>query len=137
MQGQKGKCKDDTKSNSLDRCEQVERSKMASITTSIYVWNYLWSLDLLAAIQGITLSPNILCAVCSNIRVFHHVLISSLEMFKNRINLYHFRHFWKSWIVTIHIMLDLNKFRQVSTCSDMFENCMHCNNSYHIESKQV
>ena len=27
MQGQKGKCKDDTKSDSLDRCEQVERSK--------------------------------------------------------------------------------------------------------------
>ena len=27
MQGQKGKCKDDTKSYSLDRFEQVERSK--------------------------------------------------------------------------------------------------------------
>ena len=27
MQGRKGKCKDDTKSDSLDRCEQVERSK--------------------------------------------------------------------------------------------------------------
>ena len=28
MQGRKGKCKDDTKSDSLDRCEQVERSKI-------------------------------------------------------------------------------------------------------------
>ena len=28
MQGQKGKCKDDTKSDSLDRCKQVERSKI-------------------------------------------------------------------------------------------------------------
>ena len=28
MQGQKGKCKDDTKSDSLDRCEQVEQSKI-------------------------------------------------------------------------------------------------------------
>ena len=27
MQGRKGKCKDDAKSDSLDRCEQVERSK--------------------------------------------------------------------------------------------------------------
>ena len=34
-------------------------------------------------------------------------------------------------------MLDLNKFRQVSTCSDMFENHMNPNNLYHIESKQV
>ena len=40
-------------------------------------------------------------------------------------------------IVTIHIILNLNKFRHVSTCSDMFENCMICNNSYHIESEQV
>ena len=28
MQGQKGKCKDDIKSYSLDRFEQVERSKI-------------------------------------------------------------------------------------------------------------
>ena len=27
MQGRKGKCKDDTKSDSLDHCEQVELSK--------------------------------------------------------------------------------------------------------------
>ena len=33
------------------------------------------------------------------------------------------------WIVTIHIILNLNKFRQVWTCSDMFENHMNCNNS--------
>ena len=31
MQGRKGKCKDDTKSDSLDRCEQVERSKTKEI----------------------------------------------------------------------------------------------------------
>ena len=37
-------------------------------------------------------------------------------------------------IVSIRIILNLNKFRQVGTCSDMFEN--H-NNSYHIESEQV
>ena len=37
-------------------------------------------------------------------------------------------------IVSIRIILNLNKFRQVGTCSDMFENC---NNSYHIESEQV
>ena len=29
------------------------------------------------------------CAICSNFRVFHHVLISSLDMFKNCINSYH------------------------------------------------
>ena len=40
-------------------------------------------------------------------------------------------------IVTIHIILNLNKFRHVSTCSDMFENCMNHNNLYHIESEQV
>ena len=39
-----------------------------------------------------------------------------------------------SRIVSIHIILNLNKFRQVETCSDMFEN--H-ENSYHIESEQV
>ena len=32
MQGQKGKCKDDTKSDSLDRCEQVEKSKIQILT---------------------------------------------------------------------------------------------------------
>ena len=31
MQGQKGKCKDDIKSYSLDRFEQVERSKIKYI----------------------------------------------------------------------------------------------------------
>ena len=37
-------------------------------------------------------------------------------------------------IVSIRIILNLNKFRQVGTCSDMFENR---DNSYHIESEQV
>ena len=37
-------------------------------------------------------------------------------------------------IVSIRIILNLNKFRKVGTCSDMFENC---NNSCHIESEQV
>ena len=41
MQGQKGKCKDDTKSESLDCFERVERSKMLKQTKTI-----------------ITLSPN-------------------------------------------------------------------------------
>ena len=40
-------------------------------------------------------------------------------------------------IVSIRIILNLNKFRQVWTCSDMFENHMNHNNSYHIESEQV
>jgi hypothetical protein len=40
-------------------------------------------------------------------------------------------------IITIHIILNLNKFRHVSTCSDMFENRMKRNNSYHIESEQI
>ena len=44
---------------------------------------------------------NFLCAVCSNFRVFRHVVI---------------------WIVSIGIILNLNKFRHVWTCSDMFEN---------------
>ena len=34
-------------------------------------------------------------------------------------------------------ILNLNNFRHVSTCSDMFENHMNRNNSYHIESEQV
>ena len=37
MQGQKGKCKDDTKSDSLDCCEQVERSKTFLI---LYPWSW-------------------------------------------------------------------------------------------------
>ena len=40
-------------------------------------------------------------------------------------------------IVSIPIILNLNKFRQVWTCSDMFENPKNCNNQYHIESEQV
>ena len=37
-------------------------------------------------------------------------------------------------ITSIHIILNLNKFRHVSTGSDVFENCMNCNDSYHIEN---
>ena len=37
-------------------------------------------------------------------------------------------------IVTIYVILILNKFRHVSTCSDMFENHI---NSYQIDSEQV
>ena len=33
--------------------------------------------------------------------------------------------------------MNLNKFRHVWTCSDMFENHMNCNNLYHIEPEQV
>ena len=40
-------------------------------------------------------------------------------------------------IVSIHIILNLNKFRHVSTGSDMLENPMNRNNSYHIDSEQV
>ena len=34
MQGQKGKCKDDIKSYSLDRFEQVERSKIKTLNNN-------------------------------------------------------------------------------------------------------
>ena len=51
-----------------------------------------------------------------NFSVFHHVFISSLDMFKNRINSYHI------------------ESKQVGTCLDVFENHK---NYYHIESEQV
>ena len=75
------------KLNSIDWTKEFQKKK--SNKNKNQFLHIFWSLDLLAAIQGITLSPNILCAICSNIRVFHHVLISSLDMFKNRINSYH------------------------------------------------
>ena len=40
-------------------------------------------------------------------------------------------------IVTVHILVNLNKFRHVSTCSDMFEKHIICKNLYHIESEKV
>jgi hypothetical protein len=40
-------------------------------------------------------------------------------------------------IISNSIILILNKFRHVSSCLDMFENCMNSNNLYHMESKQV
>ena len=42
--------------------------------------------------------------------------------------MFSFRVLTCSKIVSIHIILNLNKFRQVWTCSDMFENPMNCNN---------
>ena len=36
MQGQKGKCKDDIKSYSLDRFEQVERSKIEAYYEQLF-----------------------------------------------------------------------------------------------------
>ena len=51
---------------------------------------YFWSLDFLEAIQGITLmSIGISLCHLLNFSVFRHVFISSLDMFKNCINLYH------------------------------------------------
>ena len=106
-----------------------------------------------------------------NFCAFHHVFISSLDMFKNCINSYHIESKQVQtclrilWIVTIDIILNLNKFRHVWTCSDMFEHVQTCLrivsihiilnlnkfghvstrsdmfenriNSYHIESEQV
>ena len=46
-----------------------------------------WSLDLLAAIKGIALSSG--KHFLNFFWVFRHVLISSLDMFKNHINSYH------------------------------------------------
>ena len=69
--------------------------------------------------------------------VFRHVFISSLDMFKNCINLYHIDSeqvqtcLRIAWIVTIYIILNLNKFRHVWTCSYMFENRMNHINLYH------
>ena len=40
-------------------------------------------------------------------------------------------------IASIHIILNLKKFRHVSTGLDLFETCMNCNNSYDTESEQV
>ena len=81
---------------------------------------------------------NLLCHLL-NFSVFHHVFISSLDMFKNCINSYHIESKQVQtclrilWIVTINIILNLNKFRHVWTCSDMFKNRI---NSYHIEPEQ-
>ena len=75
-----------------------------------------------------------------NFSVFHHVFISSLDMFENCINSYHIDSEQVQtclriiWIITIRIILNLNKFRHVTTCSDMFENHI---NSYQIDSEQV
>ena len=52
-----------------------------------------WSLDLLEAIQGITLSSTFcfrFAQILVYFGVFHDVFISSLDMFKNCINSYHF-----------------------------------------------
>ena len=42
MQGQKGKCKDDTKSDSMDRCEQVERSKNVVTILGLEIRDRIW-----------------------------------------------------------------------------------------------
>ena len=105
------------------------------------IWSF-WSLDLLEAIQGIAFQckkkkKNLLCHLL-NFSVFHHVFISSLDMFKKCINSYHIESKQVQtclrilWIVTINIILNLNKFRHVWTSSDMFKNRI---NSYHIESE--
>ena len=56
----------------------------------LFVVLNFWSLDLLEAIQGIAfqLEKNVLFHLL-NFSVFHHVFISSLDMFKNCINSYH------------------------------------------------
>ena len=63
------------------------------------------------------------CAICS-ILVYYFVMFSFWVLTCLR-------------IVSIRIILNLNKFRHVSTCSDMFENRMNRDNSYHIKSEQV
>jgi hypothetical protein len=87
-----------------------------------------------------------------NLNKLRHVWTCS-DMFENHMNhnnSYHTYWIWTrsdmfqhvqtclriTWIITIHIILNLNKFRHVSTCSDMFGNHMNCNNSY-IKSEQV
>ena len=83
-----------------------------------------WSLDLLEAIQGITFQckKKMFCSIYSILAYFTMFSFRVLTFLK---------------IVSIHIILNLNKFRQVWTCSDMFENPKNCNNQYHIESEQV
>ena len=61
------------------------------------LWHF-WSLDLLAAIQGITLSSNISSAICSNLVYFIMFSFRVLTCLR---------------IVSIHIILILNKFRHV------------------------
>ena len=100
---------------------------------------HFWSLDLLEAIQGIAFQCQNFVVNLLNFSVFHHVFISSLDMFKKCINSYHIESKQVQtclrilWIVTINIILNLNKFRHVWTCSDMFKNHI---NSYRIESEQ-
>ena len=56
MQGQKGKCKDNTKSDSLDRCEQVERSKIFSLRCLIrfFEWElYRYQIENAITLGGI------------------------------------------------------------------------------------
>ena len=99
-----------------------------------------WSLELLEAIQGIAFQCQNFVVNLLNFCAFHHVFISSLDMFKNCINSYHIDSEQVQtclriiWIITIRIILNLNKFRHVRTCSDMFENHI---NSYQIDSEQV
>ena len=65
---------------------------------------HFWSLDLLEAIQGIAFQcqkKNFVVHLL-NFSVFHHVFISSLDMFKNCINSYHI------------------ESKQVQTCLNMF-----------------
>ena len=59
---------------------------------------------------------NFLCAVCSNFRVFRHVVI---------------------WIISIGIILNLNKFRHVWTCSDMFQHVQTCFNMFSLVGQVV
>ena len=89
------------------KLKEVTNPLLQSIFTSF------WSRDLLEAIQGIALSSTFFLAFSKILEYFIMFSFRVLTCLK---------------IVSIHIILNLNKFRQVWTCSDMFENPMNCNN---------
>ena len=65
----------------------IEHSKWF-LTWLIHVW-FLIARLARSDPRNHFVAKNILSAVCSNFRVFHHVFISCLDMFKNCINSYH------------------------------------------------
>ena len=75
MQGQKGKCKDDTKSDSLDRCEHVERSKtyfyISEICHNSYPHHYTYHslfLHIGSYIPGLSHMSLFSCHNCSSLQ---------------------------------------------------------------------
>ena len=84
-----------------------------------------WSLDLLEAIQGFTFQLEMFVSIYSILAyftMFSFQVLTCLRIISIRIMFQHVQTCLRiTWIVTIHIILNLNKFRHVSTCSDFEE----------------